>query len=143
MVVIPASLSVGVGSSLFIVDWYNNRVRLVSGVVVTTMQQGSNSGQGQGQRTEVTGTITTIAGGGVPAGKGNGDGGPGLVNSQNNINVSLTYPVFLLPQFFFAFHTINTHVLTHCITPATSATLVGPYAVALDNTGNSFQHTPS
>ena len=67
VVFVPASLS------LYICDWYNNRVRLVTGLITT---QGSSSRQGQNG---VTGTITTVAGGGgvLSSNSGNGDGGPG------------------------------------------------------------------
>ena len=100
VVVIPTSVNIGGisgvdggggggggGTNLFICDWYNNRIRLVIGVITAEQKnngQGQGAGQGQGVGSSInngwtsTGTITTVAGGGVLANdSGNGDGGPG------------------------------------------------------------------
>ena len=100
VVVIPASISViggnGVGTNLFICDWYNNRIRLVTGLITaqgSSFGSGSGTGIGAGMSNGVTGTITTVAGGGS-INSGNGDGGPGELG-----NILITYSVKYIPHF--------------------------------------------
>jgi uncharacterized protein (TIGR03437 family) len=180
----PFGVAVDTSGNLFIVDYFNNRIRKVSasGIITTVAGSGTASFSGDGgpatsallnnptgvavdtsgnlfiadynnnriRKVSANGIITTVAGSGPTAGS-SGDGGPAtsaIINQPSSVAVDASGDLFIAESFKIRKVTASGIITTVAGSgtqgfsgdggSATSATLNGIGAVAVDASGNLF-----